>query len=226
MKTNNILVIVAHSDDETIGMGGTIKKHVDQGDNVYVLSMTDGVGSRDGVDTDEVAKRKLAADKAGECLGFEWEENYSFADNAMDQYPLLEIVKCVEKAKNRVNPDLVYTHSGADLNVDHRVVANAVLTAFRPQPNEVCKEIRLFEVASATDFGHENITGRFVPNLFIGIGETWEEKLLALNAYGTEVRDYPHSRSFEGLKNLAQLRGNQVGLSMAEAFQVIRKVEK
>jgi len=153
-----------------------------------------------------------------------WAESYRFSDNAMDSYPLLDIVKSIEKAKNEYQPSLVYTHSGADLNVDHRVVANAVLTAFRPQPNEKCKEIRLFEVASATDYGNEALTGTFSPNLFIDISEMWEAKAAALNAYESEMRSYPHSRSIEGIRNLAKLRGNQVGLDMAEAFQVIRKL--
>ena len=82
----------------------------------------------------------------------------------------------------------------------------------------------LFEVPSATDYGHENITGVFRPNLFIDISSTWDDKEEALKAYGTEMREYPHSRSIEAVKNLGKLRGNQVGLSIAEAFQVIRKI--
>ena len=120
---------------------------------------------------------------------------------------------------------IVYTHSGADLNVDHRVVSNAVLTAFRPQPNEKCKELRLFEVASATDYGNPAITGSFSPNLFLNISNEWSSKVRALEAYNAEMRDYPHSRSIKGIQNLAKLRGNQVGYELAEAFEVIRKLE-
>ena len=220
-----VLIVVAHSDDEAISMGGTIKKHVEKGDSVYVVSMTDGVGAREEKINDAAVKRNQASKKSSECLGFEWAENYNFSDNAMDSHSLLDIIKCVEKAKKKYNPSLVYTHSGADLNVDHRIVANAVLTAFRPQPDERCKEIRLFEVASATDYGNQALTGIFVPNLFIDISKTWEAKAAALNAYKSEMRDYPHSRSIEGIHNLAKLRGNQVGLIMAEAFQVIRKLD-
>ena len=143
----------------------------------------------------------------------------------MDSYPLIEIVKAVEKAKYKYRPTLVYTHSGVDLNVDHRVVANSVLTAFRPQPNELCKELRLFEVASATDYGNSAITGSFSPNLFIDISNEWPAKVKALEAYMEEMREYPHSRSIQGIKNLANLRGNQVGYDFAEAFEVIRKLE-
>ena len=137
--------------------------------------MTDGVGGRTGTVTDDIEKRKKSAKRASEILGFEWAEAYSFVDNAMDRVSLLEVVKSVEAVKSSLQPALIYTHSGADLNVDHRVVANAVLTAFRPQPNESWTEIRAFEVASATDYGHESTTNSFSPNVFIDIAPEWSK---------------------------------------------------
>ena len=220
-----VLVVVAHSDDESISMAGTISKHIKKGDKVFVISMTNGVGARDDANLNKINQRKNASVTASKVLGFEWGDCYDFSDNVMDSYPLIEIVKAVEKAKYKYRPTLVYTHSGADLNVDHRVVANSVLTAFRPQPNELCKELRLFEVASATDYGNSAITGSFSPNLFIDISNEWPAKVKALEAYMEEMREYPHSRSIKGIKNLANLRGNQVGYDFAEAFEVIRKLE-
>ena len=143
----------------------------------------------------------------------------------MDSHPLLEIVKSIEKIKKIFKPDLVYTHSASDLNIDHNIVSRAVLTAFRPTPEESCKEIRLFEVSSSTDFGVASLNGSFNPNLFIDIKDTWSSKQEALKAYVSELRAYPHSRSIEGIKNLANNRGNQVGYELAEAFEVIRKIE-
>ena len=131
----------------------------------------------------------------------------------------------MKKSKKKLQPELVYTHSGADLNIDHRVVSNAVLTVFRPEPNEKCKELRLFEVASATDYGNHAVTGSFAPNLFVNISQEWPSKLRALEAYSSEMRNYPHSRSIKGIENLAKLRGNQIGYELAEAFEVLRKIE-
>ena len=181
--TEMVLVVVAHSDDESISMAGTITRHVSRGEKVIVVSMTDGVGARDSVQINDASSRKVSADIASKELGFQWGECYDFNDNAMDAYPLIDVVKAVEKAKIQHKPTLVYTHSCADLNVDHRVVANAVLTAFRPQPSETCKEIRLFEVASATDYGNPAVTGSFVPNLFVDITNNWDSKERALKAY-------------------------------------------
>ena len=222
---NNVLIVVAHTDDETISMGGTIKKHINNGDVVNAISMTDGVGARDNLKVKDKLERKTSSVMASDILGFSWFESFDFSDNRMDSYPLIEVVKCIESVKEKVQPNIVYTSSAADLNIDHRVVANAVLTAFRPQPNEKCKEIRLFEVLSATDYGHPSITGKFLPNLFISIENEWSSKIKAINAYESEMRDYPHARSKEGIKSLAELRGKQIGVPLAEAFEVIRKLE-
>jgi len=170
-------------------------------------------------------KDKIAADKAARILGFEWLEAGKFLDNEMDKYSLIEVVKFIENIKNLSKPDIVYTHSSSDLNIDHRIVSEAVLTAFRPQPKEICREIRAFEVSSATDYGHKSVTGSFYPNLFIDITNTWEEKLLALKEYASEMREYPHTRSYRGIESLSKIRGNQVGLHQAEAFEIIRKIQ-
>ena len=132
-----ILIVVAHSDDETIGMGGTINRHNDNGDNVIAMSMTNGIGARDNVTSAEINSRKKSLNDACQKLGFKWVDCFDFADNKMDNYPLFDIVKCVEKVKKEYEPNIVYTHSSSDLNVDHRVISNAVITAFRPQPKQV-----------------------------------------------------------------------------------------
>ncbi len=222
--TKKILIIVAHSDDETIGMGGTIKKHIDNGDEVSVISMTNGVGARSDNTNNHIKNRFLASEKASDILGFKWLKRFDFPDNEMDKCSSLEVTKAIEKIKFILNPEIVYFHNGGDLNIDHRIVSSCVLTAFRPQPREICKELRVFEISSSTDFGHENITGRFVPNLYIDISDTWLSKLEALEAYKFEMRDYPHTRSLKSIENLAKVRGSQVGVKMAEAFQVIRKI--
>ncbi|CAN1514266.1 thiol_BshB1, bacillithiol biosynthesis deacetylase BshB1 [Methylophilaceae bacterium] len=224
--THIVLVIVAHPDDESFGLGATIAKHVENGDIVYAMSMTDGVSARDGMSEKEAKIRAQASINAGNILGLTWIEGESFPDNAMDTIPLLAVAKIIEKAKVLVRPTIVYTHSSADLNIDHRIVSQATLIAFRPQPNEVWQEIRTFEIASATDYGHKSITNLFYPNLYVDIKHTWNKKLAALNEYKMELREVPHSRSIEGLENLAKYRGAQAGLFYAEAFEIIRKIER
>ena len=131
-----VLIIVAHSDDESLGMGGAIARHKNNGEDVFAISMTNGVGSRDSINNLEIEKRLKASIEASKVLGFTWLESFDFPDNKLDSVSLLEIVKCLEKVKSSINPDLIYTHTSADLNIDHRIINQAVLTAFRPQPNE------------------------------------------------------------------------------------------
>ena len=221
-----VLVIVARTDDETLGVGGTIARHVENGDIVYGMSMTNGVGSREGKLYESIQQRREAALRAANILGLTWLVEGNFPDNEMDTISMLSVTKVIESVKDQIKPTIVYTHSMADLNIDHRIVAQATFTAFRPQPYEVWKEIRTFEIPSATDYGHKDVTASFYPNLYVSIEKTWDAKLRALKEYSSEMRSAPHTRSLAGVQNLAKYRGNQVGVVLAEAFQIIRKVER
>jgi LmbE family N-acetylglucosaminyl deacetylase len=227
IQRDSVLVVVAHPDDETLGLGGTIVKHRQEGREVLALSLTDGVGARGtGVRLSEVDRRNKAADLAAATLGFSWYKRASLPDNALDTVPLLEIVRLIETAKRDIAPTLVYTHFPHDLNVDHRVVCQAVMTAFRPQPGEKCSEIRACEIPSSTDYGATIASEVFNPTLTVSITNSWTKKLKALKAYASEMRDYPHSRSYKALEALAISRGASVGLPMAEGFVLLRKIER
>ncbi len=226
MKTDShiILIVAAHTDDETLGLGGTIAKHVSNGDKVFALSMTDGVSSRSKVTNKEINSRIQASLLSSKILGFEWLENNNFPDNQLDTIPFLEIVKFIEYWKNKIKPKIIYTHSYSDLNIDHQIVSRATLTAFRPKAEEIWEEIRSFEIPSSTDYSHNHLSGKFNPNLYINIKDQWSKKLEALNCYRDELMTYPNSRSLNKIKNLAEFRGGESGLELAEAFEIIRKI--
>ncbi|MBU0981263.1 PIG-L family deacetylase, partial [Patescibacteria group bacterium] len=143
-------------------------------------------------------------------------------DNAFDSIPLLDIVKTIEEIKKETRPYMIFTHSDTDLNIDHQLTHKAVLTATRPQPQETVTEIYAFEVLSSTEW---NFPVTFSPDTFIDITQTLPKKLDAMAAYASELRDYPHPRSLEGIRTQAKHRGLQVALSAAEAFKTIRKVQ-
>lgn len=228
MKKNikSALIVVAHRDDEILGCGGTIAKLIEDKYKVYAISMTNGVSSRARSSKKEIKQRYKNSLKASKVIGFNWLNKISgdFADNAMDSEPLLNIVKVIEEAKKITNPEIVITHYPEDLNIDHQIVSSATLTAFRPKTNQTCKKIISFEVPSSTDFAiyKKNF---FKPNYFVDIQKFWNKKKLGLDAYKDEMLKYPNSRSVKGLKNLAHYRGNQVGLNMAEAFQILRIIK-
>ncbi len=220
---NKVLVLVAHPDDETIGCGGTIAKHIINGDQVKLLALSSGVGSRAKLKKNEKENRIQCAHKAAKILGASWISFADFKDNSFDSHPRLEIIKFIESVKKDYAPNILYTHSGTDLNIDHRITFEAALVAFRPINNNYT-EIRSFEIKSSTDFSHSSLVSDFRPNFFNNIEKFWVKKSKALNKYKKEIMPFPHARSIKAVESLAVHRGTQAGLKMAEAFEIIRKI--
>jgi LmbE family N-acetylglucosaminyl deacetylase len=223
----NVLIVVAHPDDEVLGCGGTIALHAKRGDRVGVLYLTDGVTSRNKEDSNllrtQIAARVRAAKIARKCLGV-FETNLPrivFPDNQMDTVPLLAIVNSIEHVLKRATPTVVYTHHAGDLNIDHQICHRAVMTACRPLPGSQIRRIYGIEVLSSTEWG----SLPFVPTRFVDISSTLSLKMDALRAYDEEMRPFPHARSYEAVEALAKLRGASVGLTAAEAFMVLRDIE-
>ena len=221
-----ILIIVAHTDDESFGCGGLIKKMSLNKNKISAISFTNGVGARSNNRDKEIKKRKLSSITASKILGFSWLAQYDYPDNQLDSISLLEIIQVIEKHKKQFKPHVVITHNFSDLNIDHRKIAEATLTAFRPEPNEKLEQLLTFEVPSATDFRILKNKKNFIPNYFVNIDKFLNAKIKAIKSYKGEVKPYPHSRSITGLKNLNKIRGNQSGLKYAEAFEIIRKIER
>ncbi len=224
MKANAdvVLILSAHPDDEVLGCGGTIARHAKRGDSVDIVFMADGVASRPGHSEEELRTRNQAAEKARTILGASKIHFLKLPDNKMDSLPLLDIVQPLEALIKTVKPEIIYTHHLGDLNVDHRLTHQAVMTACRPQPAFCVKEIYSFEVMSSTEWQTPGYMP-FTPNVFVDISDFLSVKEEALKAYETEMRNAPHSRSIENLVNLAKYRGASVGVTAAEAFVLIRK---
>jgi LmbE family N-acetylglucosaminyl deacetylase len=224
-----ILICVAHPDDETIGCGGAIAHHVKDKDKVYCIYMTDGVGARHSKTKDSlIHQRKKHSLLAAKILGFKWLSDYcgGFPDNRMDTVKLLEVVKKIEKAKKKIMPHIIYTHNPHDLNIDHRIVAEATLIAFRPQAKEIWQKILAFEIPSSTDFAYFKKNKNFQPNHFLNIKKYWNKKKKALQAYKTEIKKFPNSRSLKGIEILSKFRGMQNGLEKAEGFQILKHIKR
>lgn len=223
----NILVIAAHPDDEVLGCGGAISRYASEGDNCHIIIMAEGVTSRDDmrdivIRGSELNILKEQANRAAALLGAKGVEFYSFPDNRMDSVDFLDVVKAVEAAIGRFNPDVIFTHHYGDLNIDHQITARAVETATRPMQGRIIPEVYSFEVLSSTEWTFSN--NSFHPNCFVDISTTLERKIEAFNIYTSEVRKFPHPRSAEAIHALAHLRGLQVGFAAAEAFHLVRKI--
>lgn len=224
----HVLTIAAHPDDEVLGCGGTMARHVADGDAVTILILGEGLTSR--ADT-----RAQAADAgfdalqddaraAAAVLGVQDVRLLDLPDNRFDSLDLLDVVKRIEEVKASVRPDLVYVHHWGDLNVDHRVTFDATMAAFRPLPGERLATIYAFEIASSTAWAGPAADRTFVPVHYVGIARFLEAKIAAMESYRSERRECPHPRSPASLRALAAYRGAQAGLAAAEAFTTVRTV--
>jgi len=213
----NILVLAAHPDDETLGMGGTISRLTSEGHNVRVLTFTDGESSRGTTNKNRNPKLKDVSD----ILGISSFESGNFPDNAMDSVPLLELAKFIESNKG-FEPDVVFTHNMCDLNIDHTLVYKATLTAFRPQLGNNM-DIYSYFVPSATDYNPDNnFNGN---NVYFKLSDKdVSKKLSALKVYDGEMREYPHTRSYKNVTSLINVWGSEVGTQYAEKFKMIRSL--
>lgn len=223
-----ILVVAAHPDDEVLGCGATIAKLSAAGD-VHILILGEGFTSRhaarDNADRSEVECLRAAARSAAKTLGARSVKLDDLPDNRFDEVSLLDVVKRVEKAIEEVCPRIIYTHHPGDLNIDHRITFQAVLTATRPVPDACVRELYAFEVPSSTEWAFQQLQPAFKPNVFVDVASTIEIKIKAMAEYATEARMFPHPRSSDALRTIARRWGTVVGVEFAEAFELIRSIE-
>ena len=229
MTSNRMLVIAAHPDDEVLGCGGTIAKYAQRGTEVHVVIMAEGVTSRDrqrdqGKRAAEIEELGHAAREANRILGVTELRLEAYPDNRMDSVELLEIVKSIEEHVERVRPSIVLTHHVGDVNIDHRRIHQAVVTACRPLPGFCVKTLSFFEIPSSTEWQTPAAGTAFLPTWFEDITDTWELKREALEAYASEMRPGPHARSVLAVEYLARWRGASVGTEAAEAFMLGRRI--
>lgn len=222
-----VLVIAAHPDDETLGVGGSVARHVHDGDEVHLRVLGEGGTSRyserEGAPASLTKNLENDLQNAARVLGAASAEVLGLADNRFDQYDLLDIVKLVETEVAAIAPELVYTHSSADLNIDHRVTAAAVLTGTRPIPGSPVDAVLAFAVPSSTEWAFSQSGQLFLPNHFVELTKAHlATKIAALRCYAGEMRSFPHPRSHEVVDAMSRLAGATVGVELAEAFQVLR----
>ncbi|MFH1772641.1 MAG: PIG-L deacetylase family protein [Candidatus Omnitrophota bacterium] len=221
-----VLVIAAHPDDEILGCAGTVARLVKDGCVAYTLILGEGITSRDEERKAEKREREIEslrkqAYKANEVIGVKEVFIYDFPDNRFDTVSLLDIVKIIEKIKNKIRPNIIFTHYENDLNIDHQITYRAVITATRPYPHEIVKEVYSYEVLSSTEW---SFPLSFSPNVFFDITETMSLKLKAIQQYKFEIKGFPHPRSLEGVKLNAKQWGMKTGLEYAEAFRCVRRI--
>jgi LmbE family N-acetylglucosaminyl deacetylase len=214
--SKRILVIAAHPDDELLGCGGTVAMHARAGDSVTSVIVCEGESLRygpAGVGQGEHTRRAAAV------LGVADVRSLGFADQRLDTLSLLDIIQPLERIVREVRPQIVYCQYGGDANLDHAIVFKAQLVATRPVEPWI-EAVYAFDTASSTEWGYPRT---FVPDTWVEITETLEQKLAAMACYESEVRDYPHPRSLQALRHRAHAWGNQACMDAAEVFMTVRR---
>jgi len=231
LKNKKILIVVAHPDDELLGLGASMNRLIsDYNTSVHVVILGEGITSRS--DTRDVEKweeelliHRNNIKQAQAAIGYNSVSIYDFPDNRFDTVALLDIIKVIEKEKAEFKPDVIFTHHGGDVNIDHQRTFEAVITSCRPLTNETVKTIITFETPSGTEWRASSDPRHFIPNMFVNISEeNLQAKINAMECYEFEKRQFPHPRSPEALMIFAQRWGITVGIKLAEAFCVVRHI--
>ena len=214
--SRSVLVIAAHPDDEVLGCGGTVALHARAGDEVTAVIACEGESLRygpGGLGQSEHSRR------AAEMLGLKESRRLGFPDQRLDTLTLLDLIAPLERAVQEVRPAVVYCQFGGDANRDHELLFRAALVATRPLEPFI-EAVYAFDTASSTEWGYPR---SFVPDTWVDISTTLEQKLCAMACYESEVRPYPHPRSLEALRHRAQAWGNQCCMEAAEVFMTVRR---
>lgn len=230
-KGQKILVVVAHPDDELLGLGATMNKLItEQNCTVRVIILGEGITSRSDKRNSEQWSEELKIhrsniESARKAIGYESVGIYDFPDNRFDTVALLDIIKVIEKEKEDFQPEIIFTHHGGDVNIDHQRTFEAVITATRPMEQEFVKTVITFETPSGTEWIASSDPRKFTPNLFIRVSqENLRAKIKGMESYEFEKRAYPHPRAPKALEILAQYRGLSFGIKYAESFCIIRSI--
>lgn len=229
-KGMRILVVAAHPDDEVLGCGGTLARAIAAGVEVAVIFLGEGISARFSVgdyDNEEFRRQtRVRIEGSTAALKLLGINNCEFGDRLcgqFDTYPLISIVKCIERKMEQFKPHILFTHNPAEVNIDHRITFEAVEVACRPTRDFIPTEIYTFEIPCS---GSWTFDSTFKPNVFVEINEYWDKKVAAWICYEGESRPFPFPRSIEGLRTLAQYRGMMSNLKLAEGFRMVRMIVK
>jgi LmbE family N-acetylglucosaminyl deacetylase len=217
-----VLVISAHPDDEVIGAGGTIARHVADADEVFWCIVTQGYSPPWPEETIREARQQVLYVK--ELLGIRDVFFCGFPTVMLNTVPYMEICSALQKVVEQVKPETVYTTPRDDINQDHRIVHDCTLVATRPLPGCSVRRLLSYEISSTTRFGLPQGANGFYPNVFIDVSLFLDKKLQAMRCYETELRTYPHPRSIEAIEIFARERGVSICVEAAECFQLIREI--
>ncbi len=221
----NIIVISAHPDDEIIGAGGTLLKHVTNGDSVYWLIVTNIFESH-GFTGDKVESRQQEIATVAKMAGFKKVYHLNYPTMSLSESSLVKMIPEISSIFLEVRPEIIYCLNRSDAHSDHRVTFEAVIACTKSFRYPFVKQVLMYECISETEFAPALAERAFLPNYFVDISSYLEEKLKVLSVYTSEIGVHPFPRSLRNVEALATFRGAMAGVNYAEAFQLIKYIDK
>lgn len=220
-----VIVISAHPDDETLGAGGTLLKHKAEGDEIFWI-ITTKMSQKVGFSLERIASREKEIAEVASKLGIKKVYQLDYSTMTLSSSSLITMVPEIAKIFNEVKPEIIYSLNRSDAHSDHRITFEAVMACTKSFRHPYIKKVLMYECISETEFAPALPENCFIPNYFIDISEYFEGKLNVMQVYESEIDEHPAPRSFKNIEALATFRGAVAGVKYAEAFQLIKYIDK
>lgn len=220
-----VIVISAHPDDEILGAGGSILKHVSNGDEVYWL-ITTNISEEQGFAKEITSSREEEIKEVEKQLGIRKTFLLNYPTMTLSSSSLIKMVPEISKIFNEVKPEIIYCLNRSDAHSDHRITFDAVMACTKSFRYPFIKKVLMYECLSETEFAPPLPEKVFLPNYYVDISKFIDKKIEIMKIYDSELGEHPFPRSLENIKALATYRGASVGVKFAEAFQLIKYIDK
>ncbi len=218
-----ILVIAPHPDDEILGCGGMMIENIKRGNEVYVCIVTKGFPPQFNVD--RTKRNQADARECHRAIGVKGTFFLDFPSTMLETVPRSEFNGRILKLVRDLQPDEVYIPHYGDMQKDHQLVAEACMVAVRPKYTPPTRKVYAYETMSETAWNAPSIQNEFIPNVFVDISDSLQDKKKALGLYTLQVSEFPDARSLGAIEALARYRGAQMNMQAAEAFMLIRELK-
>ena len=219
-----VLVIAPHPDDEILGVGGTIAKRVNEGNDVYVCIVTKGCEPL--FSPESVAQVRNECQRADKFLGVKETIFLDFPAAMLETVPRYKLNDALVNVIQRVKPNEVYVPHRGDMQLDHKMIVDAAMVSLRPKYAHVVQRIYAYETLSETGWDVPNATNEFIPVVYEDISSTLEKKMQAMNMFKSQLAAFPATRSLVAIEALAKFRGATVNVMAAEAFSLVREIKE
>ncbi len=221
----NIVVVSSHPDDETLGVGGTLLKHKASGNNIYWIIITN-ISEKQGFSESRVLSRQKEIEQVSKLFGIKKVFKLGYPTMRLSTETLIELVPKISAIFNEVEPEIIYCLNRSDAHSDHRITCDAVMACTKSFRYPFIKQVLMYECISETEFSPALPEKVFIPNYYVDISNYLDKKLEIMKVYESELSEHPFPRSLRNIKALATFRGASVGVEYAEAFQLVKYIDK